>query len=122
VTTPALEARLLYPFLTIAVGSIMVILSGLSLFRCLRDGGIFINQARFLASGILLILHFPLTRLLDALILPWLEKIGAIDGNVPPSYWISVGLLVTVQLIILPTGRELYGAYMADRLARRAGT
>ncbi|ACL42016.1 hypothetical protein Achl_4065 (plasmid) [Pseudarthrobacter chlorophenolicus A6] len=112
---------MLYPILTIACGSIMVILSGLSLFRCLRDGGIFINQARFLASGILLILHFPLTRFLDGLILPWLEKVGAVEGNVPAAYWISVVLIVAVQLIILPTGRELYGAYMADRLARRAG-
>lgn len=112
---------MLYPILTIAVGSIMVIISGLSLFRCLRDGGIFINQVRFLASGTLLILHFPLTRFLDGQILPWLEKIGAIEGNAPASYWISVGLIVTVQLIILPTGRELYGAYMADRLTRRAG-
>lgn len=110
----------MYPILTIVVGSIMVILSGISLFRCVRDGGIFVNQARFLASGVLLIGHFPLTHFLDGLILPWLEKFGAIEGNEPASYWISVGLLVTIQLIILPTGRELYGAYMADRLARRA--
>lgn len=113
---------MLYPILTIIVGSIMVILAGFSLFRCVRDGGIFINQARFLASGILLILHFPLTRLLDGLILPWLEKIGAVEGNVQASYWISVALIVAVQLIILPTGRELYGAYLADRLSRRAAS
>lgn len=70
----------------------------------------------------MLIAHFPLTRFLDGLILPWLEKIGAIDGNVSASYWISVALIVTIQLIILPTGRELYATYMADRLSRRAST
>lgn len=120
-TEPLLEDPLLYPILTVVVGSIVVIISGISLYRCARDGGIFINQLRFLASGILLALHFPLTHFLDSLILPWLEKIGAIEGNVPASYWIAVGLIVTVQLIILPTGRELYATYMADRLTRRDG-
>jgi uncharacterized protein YceK len=110
---------LLYPVLTVVVGSIMAILAAVSLVLCARAGGIFINQARFLASGVLLILHFPLTHLLDGLILPWLEKIGTIDGNVTASYWIAVALIVTLQLIILPTGRELYATYMADRLTRR---
>lgn len=49
---------LIYPIVTVVVGSIIMILSGVSLFRCIRDGGIFINQLRFLASGALLILHF----------------------------------------------------------------
>lgn len=42
----------------------------------IRDGGIFSNQARFLASGVLLILHFRLTGFPDALILPWLWSPG----------------------------------------------
>ncbi|MET4144252.1 hypothetical protein [Arthrobacter sp. UYCo732] len=112
---------MIYPILTVLVGSIVVIIAGISLYRCVRDGGIFINQVRFLASGVLLIAHFPLTHFLDGLILPWLEKIGAIEGNVSASYWISLALIVTVQLIILPTGRELYATYMADRVTRRVG-
>ncbi|MGX1161017.1 hypothetical protein FBY31_0619 [Arthrobacter sp. SLBN-100] len=112
---------MIYPIVTVVVGASMVVLSGISLFRCIRDGGIFINQLRFLASGVLLILHFPLTHLLDGIILPWLEKIGAVEGNVQASYWISAALIVAVQLIILPTGRELYASYMADRITRRPG-
>lgn len=110
---------MLYPVLTVVVGSIVVIISAISLIVCARAGGIFINQIRFLASGILLILHFPLTHFLDGLILPWLEKIGAIDGNAAASYWIAVALIVAVQLIVLPTGRELYATYVADRMTRR---
>lgn len=112
---------MIYPVLTVAVGSVVVLISGISLFRCIRDGGIFVNQVRFLASGILLALHFPLTRLLDGLILPWLEKVGAVEGNDIASYWISMALIVTVQMIILPTGRELYATYMADRITRQPG-
>jgi hypothetical protein len=110
---------LIYPIITVVVGLIMVLISAISLYRCVRDGGIFINQIRFIASGVLLIAHFPLTHFLDGLILPWLEKIGAIDGNASASYWIAVVLIVTVQMIVLPTGRELYATYMADRLTRR---
>ncbi len=111
--------RVLYLVLTVVVGSIVVIVSGISLFFCARAGGIFVNQARFLASGILLLLHFPLTHFLDGLILPWLKKIGTVDGNTTVSYWAAMALIVTVQLIILPTSRELYATYMADRLTRR---
>ncbi|GAA1772291.1 hypothetical protein GCM10009712_20400 [Pseudarthrobacter sulfonivorans] len=110
---------MIYPILTVVVGIIVVTVSGVSLFRCVRDGGIFINQIRFLASGVVLMAHFPLTHWLDGLILPWLEKIGAIDGNAAASYWIAVALIVTVQMIVLPTGRELYATYMADRITRR---
>lgn len=112
---------MLYPVLTVVVGSIVAIVSAISLVVCARAGGIFINQARFLASGILLILHFPLTNFLDGLILPWLQKIGAVEGNSTASYWAAVALIVAVQLIILPTRRELYATYMADRVTRRAG-
>lgn len=110
---------MLYPVLTVVVGSIVVIISAISLILCARAGGIFINQARFLASGILLALHFPVTHFLDGLILPWLEKIGTVDGNSTASYWAAVALIVTVQLIILPTSRELYATYVADRMTRR---
>lgn len=110
---------MLYPVLTVVVGSIVVIVSAISLFFCARAGGIFVNQARFLASGTLLALHFPLAHVLDSLILPWLEKIGAVDGNSTASYWAAVAIIVTAQLIILPTRRELYATYMADRLTRR---
>jgi hypothetical protein len=109
----------LYPVLTVVVGSIVAIISAISLVVCARAGGIFVNQARFLACGILLALHFPLTDFLNGLILPWLEKIGAVEGNSTASYWAAVALIVTVQLIILPTSRELYATYVADRLSRR---
>lgn len=112
---------MIYPILTVLVGSIVVITSGISLYRCVRDGGIFINQLRILASGVLLTAHFPLTHFLDGLILPGLEKIGAIDGNVSGSYWIYVALIVTGPADHPPTGRELYATYMADRLTPRAG-
>lgn len=110
---------MLYPVLTVIVGSIVAIISAISLVVCARAGGIFVNQARFLACGILLVLHFPLTDFLNGLILPWLEKIGAVEGNSTASYWAAVALIVTVQLIILPTSRELYATYVADRLSRR---
>lgn len=110
---------MLYPVLTVIVGSIAAVISAISLFLCARAGGIFVNQARFLASGILLALHFPLTHLLDGLFLPWLEKIGPVDGNSTASFWAATALIVTVQLIILPTSRELYATYLADRLSRR---
>ncbi|GAA4034902.1 hypothetical protein GCM10023063_18940 [Arthrobacter methylotrophus] len=108
-----------YPVLTVVVGSIVAIISAISLFICARAGGIFLNQARFLACGILLILHFPLTNFLDGLILSWLEKLGTIDGSSTASYWAATAVVVAVQLIILPTSRELYATYMADRLTHR---
>lgn len=111
---------MLYPALTVITGIIMVIISAVSLVVSVRAGGIVINQVRFLASGILLALHFPLTHFLAGLILPYFEKLGPIEGNADASLWTAVALIVTAQLIILPTSRELYGAYLADRLLRRA--
>lgn len=110
---------MIYPALTVVVGAVIAVLSAISLIVCARAGGIFINQARFLASGVLLALHFPLTHFLDGLILPWYEKIGVIDGNATASYWSAMALIVAVQLIVLPTRAELYATYMADRLTRR---
>ncbi len=112
---------MLYPALTVIVGSIVATLSIVSLVGSARAGGIFINQARFLLSGLLLILHFPLTSLLDSLILPWYEKIGAVEGNASASYWTAMVLLVTIQLIVLPTRHEMYASYVADRITRRTG-
>lgn len=110
---------MLYPALTVVVGTIVAVISAISLFFCARAGGIFINQARFLASGVLLALRFPLTELLDGLILPGLEKISPIDCNATASYWAATAVVVAVQLIIPPTSWELYATYMADRLTRR---
>lgn len=110
---------MLYPILTVVVGSIVAVVSAISLFLCARAGGIFINQARFLAAGILLALHFPLVQLLDGLIMPWLEKLGPIDGSATASYWAATAIVVAVQLIVLPTSRELYETYLADRLTHR---
>lgn len=36
------------------------------------------------------------------------------------SYWTAVAILVTVQLLILPTRRELYTGFFTDRLTRTA--
>ncbi|WP_422758915.1 hypothetical protein [Paenarthrobacter sp. C1] len=44
------------------------------------------------------------------------------DGNSTASFWAATALVVTVQLIILPTSRELYATYLADRLSRRNAT
>ncbi|WP_454698234.1 hypothetical protein [Arthrobacter humicola] len=43
---------MIYPILTVLVSSMVVIILGISLYRCVRDGGIFINQLRILASGV----------------------------------------------------------------------
>jgi hypothetical protein len=109
----------LYTVLTVVVGSIVAVISAVSLFVCARAGGVFLNQARFLAAGIILALHFPLTNLLDGLILSWLQKIGPVDGDATASFWAATVLIVAVQLIIVPTSRELYATYLADRFARR---
>ncbi|WP_422758916.1 hypothetical protein [Paenarthrobacter sp. C1] len=42
---------MLYLVLTVIVGSIVAVISAISLFLCARAGGIFVNQVRFLASG-----------------------------------------------------------------------
>ncbi|MGN7200376.1 hypothetical protein [Arthrobacter sp. SAFR-044] len=93
--------------MTVVVGSIVAAISTISLVTCARADGIFISQARSLACGVLLILHFPLTHFLDGLMLPWLEKVGSVDGDTTASYWATLVLIVAVQLIILPTRREL---------------
>lgn len=44
--------------------------------------------------------------------------IGHFDENSAYSYWIATAVMVALQLIVLPTRRELYSSYLADRLSR----
>lgn len=109
---------MLYPVLTVIVGSVIILASVLSLLRAFRAGGIFLNQIRFILSGVLLVLHYPLTSLLDGYLLPLLDK-ADIDNAATVSHWTALVVIVAAQLIILPTKRDLYGVYLADRLTRR---
>lgn len=109
---------LLFQIATVAVGVLVALLSVLSLVHAAASGGLFVNQARFLASGILLALHFPLAGWLDDWIRPNLDAIGRVEENATYSYWIATAVIVAVQLIVLPTRGELYSSYLADRLSR----
>ncbi|HEX9088482.1 MAG TPA: hypothetical protein VF867_13260, partial [Arthrobacter sp.] len=90
---------MLYPLLTVAAGLLMAGLAGFSLVRCIRDGGIFVNQARFLISGILLALFFPLHDLSTSVIFKYIEPLGAGEDSFTLAYWASIALHVTVQLL-----------------------
>ncbi|GAB3283547.1 hypothetical protein GCM10027449_26690 [Sinomonas notoginsengisoli] len=86
--------------------------------RVARGDGVFVNQLRFPASGALLIVHFLLVGVLQSWILPNLDAIGRFEENASYSYWTATAVVVALQLIVLPTRRELYGSYLADRLSR----
>ncbi len=109
---------MLFPLMTVIAGSIVVLCAALSLARAVIEGGIFFNQLRFLVCGILLILHFPFTGLLAGLILPHLQSISPLAGNGAAAFWAGTFVMVVIQLIVLPTRRELYSTYMADRFSR----
>ncbi len=107
-----------YLLITIVAGTLMAALSAWSLVRCVQDGGVFINQLRFLASGILLALFFPLHGLATDFIFKHIEPLGAGKDSFTLAYWAAMALYVTVQVAILPTQREMYSTYLADRFTR----
>jgi hypothetical protein len=109
---------MLYPILTVCAGVLMTVISAFSLVRCAQAGGIFINQLRFLISGILLTLHFPLTDWGTEWALPHLQQLGAGEEAFTLAYWGAMAAVVTAQLVVIPTRRDLYATYLADRLAR----
>lgn len=109
----------MYPLLTASVGSVIVLLSAWSLVRAFGAGGIFVNQLRFLASGLLLAFHFPLVSLASVFLAPYLTGFDMVNLSEGAPFWAAVILLVTAQLIVLPTGRELYLTYLADRFTGR---
>lgn len=107
-----------YLLLTLIVGTLMVVLSVASAVLTAKQGGIFINQLRFLVSGLLLAAHFPLTHWIAGKLGRYMDPEGSIAEMPQISFWTAVAILVAVQLIILPTRRELYLGFFADRLAR----
>jgi hypothetical protein len=112
----------MYPLITALAGGTIVLLSVWSLVRAIADGGIFVNQLRFLVSGLLLAFHYPLVSLISGLMGPHLTVFEAVDLPEGAPFWSAVVLLVAAQLIVLPTGRELYATYLADRLSRRTAS
>lgn len=113
---------MLYPILTVSVGAIMVWLSVVAIMRLARDGGLIINPIRFLVSGLLLIAHFPLTHLLEKPLAEFFDRTVELETNDSAAYWCAVFILVTVQLVVLPTARELYASYFLERISRRGST
>lgn len=113
---------MLYPLLTVAAGLLMTVISVFSLRRCIIEGGMFVNQIRFLVSGLLLMAFFPLQDLSTGFLLNYIEPLNAGEDAFTLAYWLSIALHVTVQVIIQPTQRELYSTYMADQLARTTGS
>lgn len=109
----------MYALLTVAAGGAIAVLALWSLIRTIGAGGIFVNQLRFLVSGLLLALHYPLVSLLLRLLEPYLVNVTKLGLDYDVPFWGAVALLVLAQLIILPTGRELYATYLADHLTRR---
>lgn len=103
-----------------AAGVIVAILSLTALTRNFSGGGQLVNPARFLGVGILLILHFPLVSWLRDQATLW---VGASDaaGTAMLLEWAPVVAVLALQLILLPTGRELYSAYLMERYARGQG-
>lgn len=107
-----------YLLITIVAGTLMAALSAWSLVRCIQDGGVFVNQLRFFVSGILLALFFPLHGLATDAVFDFIEPLGAGEDSYTLAYWAAVAAYVTVQVAILPTQRELYSTYLADRFTR----
>lgn len=116
---PTPKAAMTYLILTLAVGLLMAGLSLASAILVARQGGIFINQLRFLISGLVLAAHFPLTHWIGSMLEPYMA-VELVPEAEQLSYWTAVAILVTAQLVILPTRRELYMGFFADRLTRTA--
>lgn len=108
--------------IVVGAGVLMTAISGFSLWRCIQHGGVFINQLRFLVSGLLLVFFFPLQDLSTDFILKNISELGAGEDSFTLAYWASIAVHVTVQIIILPTQREMYSTYMADQMARATST
>lgn len=103
---------------TVLAGSLMAVLSLLSLVRAASRGMPFVSQIRFFLSGVLLALHVPAVHFLDGLLLPHLQGLGSAALAAAASFWAATAIVVSVQLIILPTSRELYAPYLEDRFGR----
>ena len=100
-----------------AAGALVVVLAVTALTRNFSSGGQVLNPLRFLACGILLILHFPLVSWLQAQTRMWIGATGP-AGTEMVVEWAPVIAVTAMYLIILPTARELYAAYLLDRYAR----
>lgn len=103
-----------------AAGVLVLILAVTALTRNISSGGQVLNPLRFLGCGILLMVHFPLVS--------WLQsqtelRIGdsELAGAVLLVEWAPVVAVSALYLIMLPTARELYAAYLAERYARGQG-
>lgn len=103
-----------------AAGVAIFILAVTALTRNISSAGQVLNPLRFLGCGVLLIVHFPLVS--------WLQdqaslQIGASEfaGTEMLVEWAPVIAVSALYLIMLPTARELYTAYLTDRYARGQG-
>lgn len=103
-----------------AAGILVTILAVTALTRNFSVGGQLVNPARFLGCGILLIVHVPLVDWLRGTAAAW---VGGSDlaGTQMLLEWAPVVAVLALYLILLPTGRELYSAYLLERYARGQG-
>jgi len=111
----------MYLLITMAVGVIFIVFGAFNMFRALRSENNMLSQAipaRFILSGILLVLHQPLTTHVSAWISEFLAE-HSIETTEDVVFWITVIVLVGVQCVVLPSWRQLAFGSLVDSLDKR---
>jgi hypothetical protein len=104
--------------LTVVAGLAIMGLAAGAIVRNLTSGGMLGTPVRFLASGALLVAHFPMVDWVTRLVQAELDRSNRIDPELLSAHWSAVIMVCAGQLIILPTAREVYAGF----LFRRFGT
>jgi hypothetical protein len=106
---------------SVAAGLIIMALALTAMIRNMTSGGLLGNPARFLASGALLVAHFPLVDWVAGLVQGELDRSAKIDPGLLSAHWSAVIMVCAAQLIILPTAREVYAGFLYRRFGALPG-
>lgn len=115
-----MEGKTVYSMLTAIGGLLMTALSLWSVVRQVMRGDLFLMvPLRFMISGILLTLHFPLTSRISGWFEPHLQGLVDVVDISQLSNWFAIAGLICAQLIVLPTSKDLYIGAFAGALSMR---
>jgi hypothetical protein len=112
----------MYQMLTVIGGLAIMALSLVALIRNLATGGMLGNPLRFLASGALLVAHYPLVQWIEGLVQNELNRAHRIDPGMISAHWSAVIMVVCAQFILLPTAKEIYTGFLYRRLGMMPGS
>lgn len=107
--------------LTVVAGLTLMALAFAAIVRNMTSGGLLGTPVRFFASGALLVAHFPLVDWIAGLVQTELDRSTRIDPGLISAHWSAVIMVCAVQLIILPTAREVYAGFLFRRFGALPG-